>query len=253
MTTFNFFLIFIPILGILLIMINFATAQHKPYKDKDAQFECGFISFIQMSRMAFTISFFIYALLFLLFDLEILLVYPYVISSYNNDIYGLIVMLLFFLLLTIGFIYELGTKALQIDSRQNKPHAFLKKSLQSSPSVDLVQLITQIDLNTTVVHDTISQLNNILELHKAKIVTEPNGNEQYVFYKHIQDNVFFETIKKIDEVRDTIKTQYGQLGNLYNKGLELENTIKATDPYYKSQLTERINEYKNLKEFKNPS
>jgi NADH-ubiquinone oxidoreductase chain 3 len=68
--------------------------------------------------MAFSVSFFIYALLFLLFDLEILLVYPYVISSYNNDIYGLIVMLIFFILLTIGFIYELGTKALQIDSRQ---------------------------------------------------------------------------------------------------------------------------------------
>jgi NADH-ubiquinone oxidoreductase chain 3 len=102
----------------ILITVNFAIAQHKPDKNKDAQFECGFISFVQMSRMAFTISFFIYALLFLLFDLEILLVYPYVVTSYNNDIYGLIIMLIFFLLLTIGFFYELGTKALQIDSRQ---------------------------------------------------------------------------------------------------------------------------------------
>lgn len=118
MSSLTFFLLFIPILALILLLINLIFAPHKPNKDKDSQFECGFTSFVQMSRMPFTISFFIYALLFLLFDLEILLVYPYVISSYNNDIYGLIIMLIFFILLTIGFIYELGTKALQIDSRQ---------------------------------------------------------------------------------------------------------------------------------------
>ena len=118
MSSLTFFLIFIPLLALILLTINILFAPHKPNKDKDSQFECGFTSFVQMSRMAFTISFFIYALLFLLFDLEILLVYPYVISSYNNDIYGLIIMLIFFILLTIGFIYELGTKALQIESRQ---------------------------------------------------------------------------------------------------------------------------------------
>jgi len=118
MSSLTFFLLFIPLLALILLLVNIFLAPHKPNKDKDSQFECGFTSFVQMSRMAFTISFFIYALLFLLFDLEILLVYPYVISSYNNDIYGLIIMLIFFILLTIGFIYELGTKALQIDSRQ---------------------------------------------------------------------------------------------------------------------------------------
>ena len=118
MSSLTFFLLFIPLLASILLIVNILLAPHKPNKDKDSQFECGFTSFVQMSRMAFTISFFIYALLFLLFDLEILLVYPYVISSYNNDIYGLIIMLIFFILLTIGFIYELGTKALQIDSRQ---------------------------------------------------------------------------------------------------------------------------------------
>ena len=119
MSSLIIFLIIIPILASILLLVNFLLAPHKPDKNKDAQFECGFTSFVQMSRMAFTISFFIYALLFLLFDLEILLVYPYVISSYNNDIYGLLIMIIFFLLLTIGFIYELGTKALLIDSRQN--------------------------------------------------------------------------------------------------------------------------------------
>lgn len=63
-------------------------------------------------------SFFIFALLFLLFDLEILLVYPYIVSAYSNNIYGLLIMLVFFTALTIGLGYELGKKALNIDSRQ---------------------------------------------------------------------------------------------------------------------------------------
>lgn len=62
--------------------------------------------------------FFIFALLFLLFDLEILLVYPYILSTYINSIYGLVVMLIFFILLVVGFAYELGKNALSIDSRQ---------------------------------------------------------------------------------------------------------------------------------------
>jgi NADH-ubiquinone oxidoreductase chain 3 len=54
----------------------------------------------------------------LLFDLEILLVYPYTVSAYVNNIYGLIIMLLFFILLTLGFVFELGKNALKIDSKQ---------------------------------------------------------------------------------------------------------------------------------------
>jgi NADH-ubiquinone oxidoreductase chain 3 len=131
MSSLTLFLLFIPILAIILLGINLLFATHNPDINKNSQFECGFASFVHMSRLAFTISFFIYALLFLLFDLEILLVYPYVASSYNNDIYGLIVMLIFFILLTVGFVYELGTKALQIDSRQTlaMPNVILKSDI----------------------------------------------------------------------------------------------------------------------------
>lgn len=81
-------------------------------------FECGFHSFLGQNRTQFTISFFIFALLFLLFDLEILLVYPFVVSAYGNDIYGLVIFLIFFTILTGGFTFELGKNALNIDSRQ---------------------------------------------------------------------------------------------------------------------------------------
>src|ERR1700761_1954255 len=118
MTSITFFLVFIPLLAIILLAINFIFAPHNPYQEKNSVFECGFHSFLGQNRSEFSISFFIFALLFLLFDLEILLVYPYVVSSYVNSIFGLIIMLIFFLILTIGFAFELGKNALYIESKQ---------------------------------------------------------------------------------------------------------------------------------------
>jgi NADH-ubiquinone oxidoreductase chain 3 len=118
MTSQTFFLVFIPILAIILLAINIILAPHNPYQEKDSAFECGFHSFLGQNRSEFSISFFIFALLFLLFDLEILLVYPYVVSGYANGIFGLIVMLIFFLVLTLGFAFELGKNALSIESKQ---------------------------------------------------------------------------------------------------------------------------------------
>src|SRR5256885_16991639 len=118
MTSTIFFFIFIPLLVFILLIINLLLAPHNPYKEKDSVFECGFHSFLGQNRTQFSISFFIFALLFLLFDLEILLVYPYIVSAYSNGIYGLIIMLVFFFILTLGFVFELGKNALKIDSRQ---------------------------------------------------------------------------------------------------------------------------------------
>jgi NADH-ubiquinone oxidoreductase chain 3 len=118
MTSIIFLFFFIPLLALILLAINFIFAPHNPYQEKDSAFECGFHSFLGQNRTQFSISFFIFALLFLLFDLEILLVYPYVVSSYNNGIYGLMIMLIFFFALTLGFAFELGKNALKIDSKQ---------------------------------------------------------------------------------------------------------------------------------------
>jgi len=123
MTSTTFFILFIPILAILLLSINLILAPHNPYQEKDSAFECGFHSFLGQNRTQFSISFFIFGLLFLLFDLEILLVYPYSVSGYNNDIYGLAIMLVFFIALTLGFVFELGKNALTIDSKQTLSHA----------------------------------------------------------------------------------------------------------------------------------
>jgi len=120
MSTTTFFFLFIPILASLLLVINLIFSPHNSYQEKDSAFECGFHSFPHQNRTQFSVSFFIFALLFLIFDLEILLVYPYVVSAYFNGIYGLTIMLIFFLVLTLGFVFELGKNALKISSKQNK-------------------------------------------------------------------------------------------------------------------------------------
>lgn len=118
MTSLTFFFVFIPLLALILLFVNIILSPHNPYQEKNSAFECGFHSFLGQNRTQFSISFFIFALLFLLFDLEILLVYPYVVSGYTNSLYGLIIMLVFFLILTLGFAFELGKNALKIESRQ---------------------------------------------------------------------------------------------------------------------------------------
>jgi len=124
MNSFILYLIFVIIVAILLLGLNFLLSPHNPYMEKKTAFECGFHSFLGQNRTQFTISFFIFALLFLLFDLEILLIYPYTISAYNNSAYGLLIMLIFFLLLTGGLVFELGKKALTIYSKQ-KQNSFI--------------------------------------------------------------------------------------------------------------------------------
>lgn len=80
---------------------------------KMSPFECGFSSFSQ-TRSPFHIHFFLVCLLFLVFDIEIALIYPYIVSFYYLKSYGLIVIIIFIIILTVGFIFEIGKKALNI-------------------------------------------------------------------------------------------------------------------------------------------
>jgi NADH-ubiquinone oxidoreductase chain 3 len=88
------------------------------YQEKYSIFECGFHSFLGQNRTQFGIKFFIFALVYLLLDLEILLAFPFALSESTNGIYGLTFALGFFCALAVGFFFEIGQRALKIDSRQ---------------------------------------------------------------------------------------------------------------------------------------
>lgn len=132
-----FFLCFVPILSLILLAINFIFAPHVPYKEKKTPFECGYHSFLWQNRTQFTISFFIFGLLFLIFDLEIVLLYPYSVSGYANSVYGTITMIAFTIIVTIGFVYELGKNALKIESKQTTHTGY---SNATSGKLDLSKL-----------------------------------------------------------------------------------------------------------------
>lgn len=118
MSSLTFSILLVAIIAMLFLTINLLLAPHNPYQEKSSAFECGFHSFLQ-TRSQFAISFFIYALVYLLLDLEILLIFPYSVSAYLNDAYGLVLMLVFTIIITVGFVFELGKGALKIETRQS--------------------------------------------------------------------------------------------------------------------------------------
>jgi NADH-ubiquinone oxidoreductase chain 3 len=116
MNTLLMLFIFVPILAILLLALNLLLAAHKPDEAKVSVYECGFSPVYGQTRSTFQIHFFIVALLFLIFDLEVLLLYPLAVTLYQVSIFGFTVALIFFIILTIGFILEIGSGAIKITS-----------------------------------------------------------------------------------------------------------------------------------------
>lgn len=119
MSSVTLLFVIVSIIALLFLVLNFILAPHNPYQEKYSIFECGFHSFLGQNRSQFGVKFFIFALVYLLLDLEILLIYPYGMSIYENGLYGLIIMLIFTFIITAGFVFELGKSALKIDSRQS--------------------------------------------------------------------------------------------------------------------------------------
>lgn len=128
MSSVTLLFLFVSILTLVFLILNFLLAPHNPYQEKYSIFECGFHSFLGQNRTQFGVKFFIFALVYLLLDLEILVIYPFGLSGYENGTYGLIVVLLFIGIITAGFVFELGKGALKIDSRQNNKY-FISKSI----------------------------------------------------------------------------------------------------------------------------
>jgi NADH:ubiquinone oxidoreductase subunit 3 (subunit A) len=97
----------------LLLFINSYFSLNIKYLEKGGGFECGFTSFLQ-TRERFNIIFYRVSLLFLVFDLEIILIYPYPALYQKNQNMSKNNVLIFIYILVIGFIYELKEGALNI-------------------------------------------------------------------------------------------------------------------------------------------
>ena len=99
------FLIIALILSVGFIVINFLFSPKKPDPEKLSAYECGFEPFND-SRMEFDVRFYLVAILFIIFDLEIAFLFPWAISLGEIGFLGFISMMIFLAILTVGFIYE---------------------------------------------------------------------------------------------------------------------------------------------------
>ena len=108
------FLIIALILSFGFIIINFLFSPKKPDPEKLSAYECGFEPFND-SRMEFDIRFYLVAILFIIFDLEIAFLFPWAISLSNIGSLGFWSMMIFLFVLTVGFLYEWKKGALDWD------------------------------------------------------------------------------------------------------------------------------------------
>lgn len=116
------FLILGPLLVLSLILINRVLALDKPNPEKLSPFECGLPPFSE-PRQPFSVSFYIVALLFLIFDLEILFLYPLVMCFHLVSRIGYWVASLFLMILTVGFVYELARGVISLHPRSSNTGA----------------------------------------------------------------------------------------------------------------------------------
>ena len=106
------FLCIASALATVVILIPTLFAAFKPDKEKSSPYECGFEPF-QDSRLEFDVRFYLVAILFIIFDLEIMFLFPWAITLGKIGELGFWSMMIFLGLLTVGFIYEWKKGALE--------------------------------------------------------------------------------------------------------------------------------------------
>ncbi len=107
----GFFGLLSLILSIILVIVSYALIQQKVYKEKISAYECGFEPF-EDARNKFDIRFYIVAILFLIFDIEVIYLFPWGMSFGFLDVKAFIAMIIFLVILILGFVYEIYMGAL---------------------------------------------------------------------------------------------------------------------------------------------
>jgi NADH-quinone oxidoreductase subunit A len=99
-------------LGVVLLSLGTLLAPNRPDPEKLSPYECGFEAF-EDARMKFDVRYYLVAILFILFDLEIAFLVPWAVVLPNIGFEGFVAMMIFLLILVVGFIYEWKKGALE--------------------------------------------------------------------------------------------------------------------------------------------
>jgi len=99
-------------IGLVLLLSAFFLAYKQPDPEKLSAYECGFNAFDD-ARMKFDVRYYLVAILFIIFDLEVTFLFPWAVAFAKLGLFGFCSMMLFLAVLTIGFIYEWKKGALE--------------------------------------------------------------------------------------------------------------------------------------------
>jgi NADH-quinone oxidoreductase subunit A len=116
---------YFPVLLFILVGLGFGVAPvimgrtvslllgtHRPDAEKLSPYECGFEAF-EDARMKFDVRYYLIAILFILFDLEIAFLFPWAVTLNEIGLFGFVSMMVFLLILVVGFVYEWMKGALE--------------------------------------------------------------------------------------------------------------------------------------------
>jgi NADH-quinone oxidoreductase subunit A len=99
-------------IGVALPLAGLLVAPNRPDPEKLSPYECGFEAF-EDARMKFDVRYYLVAILFILFDLEIAFLFPWAVVINDIGLAGFLAMMLFLAILTVGFVYEWMKGALE--------------------------------------------------------------------------------------------------------------------------------------------
>ncbi len=102
------------VVGLGPLILGKLVSPHKPDSEKNSPYECGFEAF-EDARMKFDVRYYLIAILFILFDLEIAFLFPWAVVLKEIGLAGFLAMLLFLGVLVVGFVYEWVKGALEWD------------------------------------------------------------------------------------------------------------------------------------------
>jgi NADH-quinone oxidoreductase subunit A len=108
-------LVFLIIAGgfsAVIVAASLVLARQKPDAEKLSPYECGFPPFSD-ARAQFDVRFYLVAILFIIFDLEVAFLFPWAVSLSHIGLFGFFSMIVFLAVLTVGFIYEWKKGALE--------------------------------------------------------------------------------------------------------------------------------------------
>jgi NADH-quinone oxidoreductase subunit A len=97
---------------LMILMASFVIARQRPDTEKLSPYECGFEPF-EDTRGRFDVRYYLVAILFIIFDLEVAFLFPWAVSLGNIGMFGFWSMMFFLAILTIGFVYEWKKGALE--------------------------------------------------------------------------------------------------------------------------------------------